>query len=445
MTVAEDVAVENSERINPDTKFLKDVLQLGGESAKKCFQCGTCTATCNVSFARDFGESFPRKEMLWTQWGLKERALSDPAIWACHECHDCSASCPRGAKPGDVLAALRTLAIEEYSVPSSMARAYRDPSFLPVAFGIPAVALLFVRFLFGRLRRSPRSTGREVVFNDFIPDRLIEALAAPVFGFAILVSGIGVVRFWRGLRSIDSRRPSPNADPDLHRKAKEPDPPAREETIEASFVATLTDAAKHTDLRACQADSTKAFGHMGVLYGAPFLLFATAMAAIYDFAGLEPQQALSDPVKLVGNLGGLLVLAGASALTFNRIKAKSVKWGKATYFDWLFLGIIVLNVLTGLLVEMARVVKARSVAYPLYMIHLVVVFATFIYAPYGKFAHSFYRLTALTFLRHGNKTGLNKLFIYMPGALAAAVGAIGAVVGLWTSASCVLHGRTPRL
>ncbi len=123
MAVVEEAAVANSERIAPDTKFLKDVLRLGGQSAKKCFQCGACTATCNVSFARSSSESFPRKQMLWTQWGLKEKVLSDPAIWACQECHDCSASCPRGAKPGDVLAALRTLAIERYSVPSSMARA----------------------------------------------------------------------------------------------------------------------------------------------------------------------------------------------------------------------------------------------------------------------------------------------------------------------------------
>jgi hypothetical protein len=31
---------------------------------------------------------------------------------------------------------------------------------------------------------------------------------------------------------------------------------------------------------------------------------------------------------------------------------------------------------------------------------LVLVFAAFVYAPYGKFAHVFYRAAALTFMRY---------------------------------------------
>jgi len=45
--------------------------------------------------------------------GLREDVLSDPSIWACTRCFACVAHCPKNVRPGDLLEALRHLALRE--------------------------------------------------------------------------------------------------------------------------------------------------------------------------------------------------------------------------------------------------------------------------------------------------------------------------------------------
>jgi hypothetical protein len=65
-----------------------------------------------------------------------------------------------------------------------------------------------------------------------------------------------------------------------------------------------------------------------------------------------------------------------------------------------------LIVVTGAFMEVARYAGSGTAAYSLYLVHLVIVFAAFVYAPYGKFAHTFYRAAALTFARATAPGGL---------------------------------------
>ena len=108
----------------PDLNFIKEVRELGGESLNKCFQCATCTIACPIA---PEDSPFPRKEMIAASWGLKDKLITSGDIWLCHECGDCSDLCPRDAKPGDVLSAIRSVAITEYARPKALAKAINNP------------------------------------------------------------------------------------------------------------------------------------------------------------------------------------------------------------------------------------------------------------------------------------------------------------------------------
>jgi len=59
----------NGRMVEPDLKFINGVIELGGSSLKKCFQCATCSVVCPLS---PDDNPFPRKHMILTQWGQRD-------------------------------------------------------------------------------------------------------------------------------------------------------------------------------------------------------------------------------------------------------------------------------------------------------------------------------------------------------------------------------------
>ena len=103
-------------RITPemrDPEFeaaVKKRLSEKGEKLPLCFQCGVCSGSCPVIFAMDYT---PRQIMELIKLGVKDEVLGSSTIWMCSACYSCTARCPQGVDPKQVMETLKEMALED--------------------------------------------------------------------------------------------------------------------------------------------------------------------------------------------------------------------------------------------------------------------------------------------------------------------------------------------
>ncbi len=81
----------------------------GGESIATCIPCEACSSPCPIG-ALDPGFSLPRI-IGRVKAGRRQETLAAEDLWTCTRCYACAAGCPRHARPGEILGALRQLAL----------------------------------------------------------------------------------------------------------------------------------------------------------------------------------------------------------------------------------------------------------------------------------------------------------------------------------------------
>jgi quinone-modifying oxidoreductase subunit QmoC len=371
--------------VEPDLDFIRELNRLGGGTLKKCMQCGTCSATCALS---PDSKPFPRKEMAWAVWGMKERLLTDPDVWLCHQCNDCSTKCPRGARPGDVLGAVRQESVQRHSYPSFLGKWVNQPHCIPLLLGIPtallSLALLARDPIAGALGLAPEA-GERIVFSysSIFPHWLLNAF----FGFftvlMVVVMAVGVVRFWRSLKSAGAT-------------------PVK--GLFASILATLKTVFTHENFTKCTSSHYRYAAHVCIFFG---FLALTAVTLWVITAGFNPlirgefvyPFGLWNPWKMLANAGGAALVAGCLLVIRDRMREDRLV-GPGSYFDWALVSKLLMVGLTGFATEILHYLRLEPHRHIAYFVHLVFVFAVLFYLPYSKLAHVAYRATAMVFAEH---------------------------------------------
>lgn len=377
--------------VRPDRKVVEEIIASGGGDLKRCMQCANCSVVCELA---DEHNPFPRKEMAWAQWGLEDRLVSDPDIWMCHQCNDCSTRCPRGARPGDVLAALRRHAVHHFAIPRFLARWVNEARMLPVTLLVPVVLLTLAVVARDPIAAALGLHEEPALYAEFFPHWMLIGLFGSLTTVTFVLALVSLARFWGAMRSADREAGT-------YRAAA---------GVLASFALALRSILVHDRFGYCQAQAPRRLSHLAVFYGFLALFVVTIWATIDLYLnpvfGIEPRYpfGLLHPMKLLANVGGVALVYGAVRVVRGRLEnAKSTP--VSTAFDWTLVWVVLGVGLTGFVAEIFRFTIApesglRTVAWSFYFVHLVLVFQLLVYLPYSKLAHVLYRTVAMAYAEH---------------------------------------------
>ena len=386
-------------KVNPDLDFIKYMKSAGGDTLKKCYQCATCSVVCPLS---SDDKPFPRKEMIWAQWGLKDRLVADPDVMLCHQCGDCSAYCPRGAKPGDVLGAIRAYAYTHYGFPSGLAKLVSNGKNLPITIGLPAMIVLIMWFISGGMHVPSAEVMAETGFGHFFGHWDWPWLAKNVFFIDLIMLPAAGLALYSAYRGVSTMWAAMMKEYNVNTEYR----PSVVQFIQQFLWPSIEEIIAHTRFKKCGTNANRATGHLPLVLAFLALLFVTAYSAfVQDVLGifypsLHGPMSLMNPVKILANVAAIAMIFGIGVLWSNRAAAEAELGTAPTYYDWFLIYEIMAVGVTGLAAELGRLVGVPVLAYFLYYLHLVSVLMLFLYMPYTKFAHLVYRTFAMAFEKY---------------------------------------------
>ena len=91
-----------------DKALSEYILELSGTDARRCMQCGRCSAACPAAAKMDL---LPHRMVWELLCGHGEALLAAKAPWRCVSCMACEQRCPRGVSPAAVMEAARLVSI----------------------------------------------------------------------------------------------------------------------------------------------------------------------------------------------------------------------------------------------------------------------------------------------------------------------------------------------
>ncbi len=389
-----------SMNVQPDLKFIQSMKEAGGDTLKQCYQCATCSVACPLS---SDGDPFPRREMIMAQWGMKDKLIADPNVFLCHQCGDCTDMCPRGAKPGDVLGAIRAYAYQHYGWPTGLAKLCSSAKNLPMLIGIPSVVVFVLWIISGGMHIPTGEQFANVGYTHFFGHWDFRLLSKNVLFIDIIMLsalGIAVYSLYKGISTMWKKMEENLGVGDI------PYRPSITLFVKDFLWPSLKEIMTHNRFRECTVNEDRVKGHYPLVLAFIGLFIVTVYSAFtQDVIGIfipsmHGPISMWNPVKLLANVSAVAMIVGIGILWMNRSKMEAEGKATNTFYDWFLIWMIAGVGVTGLAAELLRLVGIPSLGYVVYYLHLVSVMMLFLYLPFTKFAHIVFRTFAMAFERY---------------------------------------------
>ena len=360
--------------VQSDPTLLADIRRYGKFDPTGCYQCGSCTLSCDL-----VGNSvtFPRKSIRYALLGLKAPLLGDLEPWICHDCGDCSIVCPRQAEPRISMATLRRFLSGQYERTGMAAklltsRAWYFGSLASAAVVVVLLILCYHLWIVG-LPLSGLATpmGMEHMFPIMTYYTLV------VMFFPLLLLASRVHRVWL-LTMGGKQRPR----------------------ISLSVYAAeawwyVYESVTQSLMRKCPQKG-RWLGHCILATGTVMMLTIKVFALRwFQTDNIYP---LYNPQRWLGYIATAFILYGITDILIGRVQAKKEIYKETRAEDMVFPFLLVLTACSGIATHIFRYTGLALAAHVTYALHVIIATPMLVVEmPFGKAAHMIYRPLALYF------------------------------------------------
>ena len=375
--------------INPE--FAIDLKKFGIQNAAACFNCGNCTAVCELSTE---ATPFPRKVIRYLQLGMQEKLIQSPEPWLCYYCGDCTQTCPRQADPGELMMGLRRYLTSKYDW-TGISRLFYTSKVFEIVSILVVAALVGLGFYF---LHGPMLTDR-VALNVFAPNTVIEILDIVLLVVLSMFLLTNAYRLFKGVMGDASQYAGlHSSDQPQGKRLKISGIPIATYVKEAQeFILQFSTQKKFNECRT-PSQRMQWLVHLLIMtgYSTVFLLVVVGIRWFQR----DEIYALWHPVRLLGYYATFAILYGVTYAIIGRLKKSKTVYKNSHSSDWAFLILLWLTTFSGIVIHATRLLEMPMTTYFVYVIHLMIAVPMLVIeVPFAKWTHQLYRPLVLYLMK----------------------------------------------
>jgi len=370
-------------QVESDPTLLADIRRYGKFDPTGCYQCGSCTLSCDL-----VGDSvtFPRRSIRYALLGLRQPLVESLDPWVCHDCGDCSVACPRQSEPRISMQTLRRFLCVQYDWTGIASKLLQSKAwYLGSLFSVASMVLFLIvayhLWYVGMVAKDFATTalGLEHMF-PIITYYTLTVILVPLLLLFSRVFGI-----WR--LTMGGER---QARPPLSLYLRE------------AWVYVYQSVSDPL-MRKCP-EKGRWLGHWVLALGVVMMLTVKVFAL--QWFQTDNLYRLYHPQRWLGYVATALILYGLANIFAGRLRAKKEIYKESSFQDLIFPILLVLTVLSGLAAHTFRHDGFALTCHFLYALHIIIATPMLLVEmSFGKWSHMVYRPLALYFLAVREKAG----------------------------------------
>lgn len=357
-----------------DLALLAEVRKYGKFDVTGCFNCGSCTLSCEL--ANDQA-SFPRRSVRHVVMGLKGLLHESLEPWVCHDCGDCSVTCPRETKPQESMMTLRRYlsSVYDWTGIASLINKSKGWHIATLSFAAAFVLLLTVLYHISVVK-MPFSdfASTSMGLTHMFPTITYFTLAVILIPLLILVSNAFRMVGFIASGNQNGRTP-------ISRHLSQ---------VKTFLIHFFT----YKKMAECPTGKSRWLEHLFVGIGCLIML----AVKIFGLGWFQTDQIhpVFHPQRWLGYLATALLLYGTGSILLGRIKKEKEVYKSSEFADWTFPVLLFATTLSGIILHTLRLLGFEVGTCYTYAIHIMMATPMLVIEmPFGKWTHMIYRPLAV--------------------------------------------------